>query len=92
MISRSSPEGNCENSAREGPLDGLSILYVVDKPKFDFQKYNSTSSFLKMTKTFIVWQLVRDVLRDLLRHVLRGLLRDELVIKKVYFLAHFQIY
>ena len=86
-----SPEES-ESSVQEGPIDGLSILYVVDKPKLDFQKYNSTSPFLKMTKTFIVWQLVRDVLRDLLRDVLRDLLRDvlrdllrdELVIKKVY--------
>ena len=33
-----SPEGNCESSAREGPLDGLSILlYVFDEPKLRFQ-------------------------------------------------------
>ena len=28
-----SPEGNFKSSAREGPLDSLSILHVIDEPK-----------------------------------------------------------
>ena len=50
-----SPEGNCESSTREGPLDSLSILlYVIDEPKLGLQKYHIPSKFLKDPKTFIV--------------------------------------
>ena len=31
LLSWSSPEGNCDRSAQEGPLDGLSILYTWAK-------------------------------------------------------------
>ena len=49
-----SPEGNCESSTREGPLDSLSILYVIDEPKLGLQKYPALSDFLKLSKTLIV--------------------------------------
>ena len=48
-----SPEGNCESSTREGSLDSLSILYVIDEPKLGLQKYPTISDFLKDSKTFI---------------------------------------
>ena len=38
-----SSEGNCESSTLEGPIDGLSILYVTDQPKLGLQKYNTKS-------------------------------------------------
>ena len=49
-----SPEGNCESGVREGPIDSLSILYVIDDPKLGLQKYPSISALLKIPKTFIV--------------------------------------
>ena len=48
-----SPEENCESTTREGPLDSLSILYVIDEPKLGLQKYPTISDFLKVSKTFI---------------------------------------
>ena len=48
-----SPEGNCESSAREGPLDGLSILYVFHEPKLRFQNPNFWSAFLKSWKPLL---------------------------------------
>ena len=48
-----SPEGNCESGTREGPLDSLSILYVIDKPNLGLQKYPTIFDFLRVSKTFI---------------------------------------
>ena len=53
------PEGNYESSAREGPLDSLSILYVIDEPKLRLHKYPILSDFLKVPKTFIPRREVR---------------------------------
>ena len=40
-----SPEGNCESSTREGPLDSLSILlYVIDVSKLGLQKYTTVET------------------------------------------------
>ena len=39
---------------REGPLDSLSILYVIEEAKLCLQKYTTISDFLKVSKTFIV--------------------------------------
>ena len=48
-----SPEGNYESSIQEGPLDSLSISYVIDEPKLGPQKYTTISDFLKISKTFV---------------------------------------
>ena len=49
-----SPEGNCESSARWGPLDSLSILYVIGERKSTISILQLKSAFLKISKTFIV--------------------------------------
>ena len=54
MILILSPEGNCESSARWGPLDSLSILYVIGERKSTISILRVKSAFLKISKTFIV--------------------------------------
>ena len=49
-----SPEGNCESCARWGPLDSLSILYVIGERKSTISILELKSAFLKISKTFIV--------------------------------------
>ena len=47
------PKGKAKRS-QWGPLDNLSILYVVGEPKLGFQKYEGISAFFEISKTFIV--------------------------------------
>ena len=48
-----SPEGNCESCSRWGPLDSLSILYVIGERKSTISILRLKSAFLKISKTFI---------------------------------------
>ena len=52
-------KGTAKAVTREGPLDSLSILYVIDEPKFGLHKYPTISDFLKDSKTFIPRREVR---------------------------------
>ena len=36
-----------------GPLDSLSIFYVIGEPKLGFQKHERKSTFFEILKTFI---------------------------------------
>ena len=48
------PKGRAKRN-QWGPLDSLSILYVIEKPKFNFQKHERGSAFFETSTTFIVW-------------------------------------
>ena len=47
------PKGRAKRT-QWGPLDSLSILYVIEKPKLNFQKHERGSAFFETSKTFIV--------------------------------------
>ena len=47
------PKGKAERT-QWGPLDSLSILYLIEKPKLNFQKHERGSAFFETSKTFIV--------------------------------------
>ena len=47
------PKGRAKRT-QWGPLDSLSILYVIEKPKLNFQKHERASAFFVTKKTFIV--------------------------------------
>ena len=52
LLSWSSPEGNCDSSAQEGPLDGLSILYTcVWRLKIEISKSEFSIGLFKILKT-----------------------------------------
>ena len=46
------PEGRAKRT-QWGILDSLSILYVIDKQKLNFQKHERGSSFFETSNTFI---------------------------------------
>ena len=68
------PKGRAKRT-QWGPLDSLSILYVIEKPKLNFQKHKRGSAFFETSKTFIVrmggwvggwmdgWVVIKRVLR-----------------------------
>ena len=46
------PKGKAKRS-QWGPLDSLSILYVIGEVKLGFQKHQRGSDFFEISKTFI---------------------------------------
>ena len=48
------PKGTAKAVTERVPLTVFPFSYVVEKQKLGFQKYTSTSKFLKVAKTFIV--------------------------------------
>ena len=46
------PKGRAKRT-QWGPLDSLSILYVIEKPKYNFQQHERGSALIETAKTFI---------------------------------------
>ena len=54
------PKGRAKRTQR-GPIDILSILYVIKKPKLNFQKHDRGSAFFETSKTLIPRREMRSI-------------------------------